>query len=176
MLEPDDEENEENDLEFDDISENIINKAMESSSDTESSENMSSENASFENVSSENVSSDTVLTDAADETEEDISGASAAGDESVDYRMLMRDTKNTGKHDEDESVYTKTVRTATGKVITFQKITKCNHLFFLVWHFNTNCCFSWNWCLNTNIFCGKIKLNIISQINNLADLYALLWL
>ena len=53
------------------------------------------------------MSSDTVLTDAADETEEDISGASAAGDESVDYRMLMRDTKNTGKHDEDESVYTK---------------------------------------------------------------------
>lgn len=120
VLEPDDEENEKNDLEFDDISENIINKAMESSSDTESSENMSSENASFENVSSENVSSDTVLTDAADETEEDISGASAAGDESVDYRMLMRDTKNTGKHDEDESVYTKTVRTATGKVITVE--------------------------------------------------------
>lgn len=120
VLEPDDEENEENDLEFDDISENIINKAMESSSDTESSENMSSENASFENVSSENVSSDTVLTDVADETEEDISGASAAGDESVDYRMLMRDTKNTGKHDEDESVYTKTVRTATGKVITVE--------------------------------------------------------
>lgn len=115
VLETDDEVNEEDDLEFDDISENIINKAMESSSDTES-----SENASFENVSSENVSSDTVLTDAADETEEDISGASAAGDESVDYRMLMRDTKNTGKHDEDESVYTKTVRTATGKVITVE--------------------------------------------------------
>lgn len=115
MLETDDEVNEEDDLEFDDISENIINKAMESSSDTESSENMSSEN-----VSSENMSSDTVLTDAADETEEDISGASAAGDESVDYRMLMRDTKNTGKHDEDESVYTKTVRTATGKVITVE--------------------------------------------------------
>ena len=98
---------------------------MESSSDTESSENTSSENASFENVSSENVSSqnmssDTVLTDVADETEEDISGASAAGDESVDYRMLMRDTKNTGKHDEDESVYTKTVRTVTGKVITVE--------------------------------------------------------
>ena len=125
VLETDDEVNEEDDLEFDNISENIINKAMESSSDTESSENMSSENASFENVSSENVSyqnmsSDTVLTDAADETEEDISGASAAGDESVDYRMLMRDTKNTGKHDEDESVYTKTVRTATGKVITVE--------------------------------------------------------
>lgn len=115
VLETDDEVNEEDDLEFDDISENIINKAMESSSDTESSENTSSENASFENVSS-----DTVLTDAADETEEDISGASAAGDESVDYRMLMRDTKNTGKHDEDESVYTKTVRTATGKVITVE--------------------------------------------------------
>ena len=115
VLETDDEVKEEDDLEFDDISENIINKAMESSSDTESSENMSSEN-----VSSENVSSDTVLTDAADETEEDISGASAAGDESVDYRMLMRDTKNTGKHDEDESVYTKTVRTATGKVITVE--------------------------------------------------------
>ena len=120
VLEPDDEENEENDLEFDDISENIINKAMESSSDTESSENISSENASFENMSSENMSLDTVLTDAADETAEDISGASAAGDESVDYRMLMRDTKNTGKHDEDESVYTKTVRTATGKVITVE--------------------------------------------------------
>ena len=127
VLETDDEvkEEDDDDLEFDDISENIINKAMESSSDTESSENMSSENASFENVSSENVSyqnmsSDTVLTDAADETEEDISGASAAGDESVDYRMLMRDTKNTGKHDEDESVYTKTVRTATGKVITVE--------------------------------------------------------
>ena len=115
VLEPDDEENEKNDSDFDDISENIINKAMESSSDTESSENMSSENE-----SSENMSSDTVLTDAADETEEDISGASAAGDESVDYRMLMRDTKNTGKHDEDESVYTKTVRTATGKVITVE--------------------------------------------------------
>lgn len=115
VLETDDEVKEDDDLEFDDISENIINKAMESSSDTESSENMSSEN-----VSSENVSSDTVLTDAADETEEDISGASAAGDESVDYRMLMRDTKNTGKHDEDESVYTKTVRTATGKVITVE--------------------------------------------------------
>lgn len=110
VLETDDEVNEEDDLEFDDISENIINKAMESSSDTESSENMSSEN----------MSSDTVLTDAADETEEDISGASAAGDESVDYRMLMRDTKNTGKHDEDESLYTKTVRTATGKVITVE--------------------------------------------------------
>lgn len=110
VLETDDEVKEEDDLEFDDISENIINKAMESSSDTESSENMSSEN----------VSSDTVLTDAADETGEDISGASAAGDESVDYRMLMRDTKNTGKHDEDESVYTKTVRTATGKVITVE--------------------------------------------------------
>ena len=125
VLETDDEVNEEDDLEFDDISENIINKAMESSSDTESSENTSSENASFENVSSENVSSqnmssDTVLTDVADETEEDISGASAAGDESVDYRMLMRDTKNTGKHDEDEPVYTKTVRTATGKVITVE--------------------------------------------------------
>lgn len=120
VLEPDDEENEKNDSEFDDISENIINKAMESSSDTESSENTSSENASFETVSSENMSSDTVLTDAADETEEDISGALAAGDESVDYRMLMRDTKNTGKHDEDESVYTKTVRTATGKVITVE--------------------------------------------------------
>ena len=125
VLETDDEVKEEDDLEFDDISENIINKAMESSSDTESSENTSSENASFENVSSENVSSqnmssDTVLTDVADETEEDISGASAAGDESVDYRMLMRDTKNTGKHDEDESVYTKTVRTATGKVITVE--------------------------------------------------------
>ena len=120
VLETDDEVKEEDDLEFDDISENIINKAMESSSDTESSENTSSENASFENVSSENMSSDTVLTDAADETEEDISGASAAGDESVDYRMLMRDTKNTGKHDEDESVYTKTVRTATGKVITVE--------------------------------------------------------
>lgn len=115
VLETDDEVKEEDDLEFDDISENIINKAMESSSDTESSENMSSEN-----VSSENMSSYTVLTDAADETEEDISGASAAGDESVDYRMLMRDTKNTGKHDEDESVYTKTVRTATGKVITVE--------------------------------------------------------
>ena len=110
MLETDDEVKEDDDLEFDDISENIINKAMESSSDTESSEN----------VSSENMSSDTVLTDAADETEEDISGVSAAGDESVDYRMLMRDTKNTGKHDEDESVYTKTVRTATGKVITVE--------------------------------------------------------
>lgn len=125
VLEPDDEENEKNDSEFDDISENIINKAMESSSDTESSENISSENDSFENMSSENMSSenmslDTVLTDAADETAEDISGASAAGDESVDYRMLMRDTKNTGKHDEDESVYTKTVRTATGKVITVE--------------------------------------------------------
>ena len=125
VLETDDEVNEEDDLEFDDISENIINKAMESSTDTESSENTSSENASFENVSSENVSSqnmssDTVLTDVADETEEDISGASAAGDESVDYRMLMRDTKNTGKHDEDESVYTKTVRTVTGKVITVE--------------------------------------------------------
>ncbi len=125
VLEPDDEENEKNDLEFDDISENIINKAMESSSDTESSENISSENASsendsFENDSSENDSDDNVLTDAADETAEDISGASAAGDESVDYRMLMRDTKNTGKHDEDESVYTKTVRTATGKVITVE--------------------------------------------------------
>ena len=58
--------------------------------------------------------------DFADETEEDISGVSVAGDESVDYRMLMRDTKNTGKHDEDESVYTKTVRTATGKVITVE--------------------------------------------------------
>ena len=110
VLEPDDEENEKNDSEFDDISENIINKAMESSSDTESSEN----------ISSENDSDDNVLTDAADETAEDISGASAAGDESVDYRMLMRDTKNTGKHDEDESVYTKTVRTATGKVITVE--------------------------------------------------------
>ena len=120
VLEPDDEENEENDLEFDDISENIINKAMESSSDTASSENISSENASSENDSSENDSDDNVLTDAADETAEDISGASAAGDESVDYRMLMRDTKNTGKHDEDESVYTKTVRTATGKVITVE--------------------------------------------------------
>lgn len=125
VLEPDDEENEKNDSEFDDISENIINKAMESSSDTESSENISSENASsendsFENDSSENDSDDNVFTDAADETEEDISGASAAGDESVDYRMLMRDTKNTGKHDEDESVYTKTVRTATGKVITVE--------------------------------------------------------
>ena len=125
VLEPDDEENEKNDSEFDDISENIINKAMESSSDTASSKNISSENDSFENVSSENVSSenmssDTVLTDVADETAEDISGASAAGDESVDYRMLMRDTKNTGKHDEDESVYTKTVRTATGKVITVE--------------------------------------------------------
>lgn len=125
VLETDDEVNEEDDLEFDDISENIINKAMESSSDTESSENMSSENVSSENVSSENMSSenmssDTVLTDAADETEEDISGVSVAGDESVDYRMLMRDTKNTGKHDEDESVYTKTVRTATGKVITVE--------------------------------------------------------
>ena len=120
VLEPDDEENEKNDLEFDNISENIINKAMESSSDTESSENISSENASFENDSSENDSDDNVLTDAADETAEDISGASAAGDESVDYRMLMRDTKNTGKHDEDESVYTKTVRTATGKVITVE--------------------------------------------------------
>ena len=115
VLEPDDEENEKNDSEFDDISENIINKA-----DTESSENISSETDSFENMSSENMSSDTVLTDAADETAEDISGASAAGDESVDYRMLMRDTKNTGKHDEDESVYTKTVRTATGKVITVE--------------------------------------------------------
>ena len=120
VLEPDDEENEKNDSEFDDISENIINKAMESSSDTASSENISSENASFENDSSENDSDDNVLTDAADETAEDISGASAAGDESVDYRMLMRDTKNTGKHDEDESVYTKTVRTATGKVITVE--------------------------------------------------------
>ena len=125
VLETDDEVKEDDDLEFDDISENIINKAMESSSDTESSENTSSENASFENVSSENVSSqnmssDTVLTDVADETEEDISGASAAGDESVDYRMLMRDTKNTGKHDEDESVYTKTVRTVTEKVITVE--------------------------------------------------------
>lgn len=120
VLETDDEVNEEDDLEFDDISENIINKAMESSSDTESSENASFENVSFENVSSQNMSSDTVLTDAADETEEDISGASAAGDESVDYRMLMRDTKNTGKHDEDESVYTKTIRTATGKVITVE--------------------------------------------------------
>ncbi len=120
VLEPDDEENEKNDSDFDDISENIINKAMESSSDTESSENISSENDSFENMSSENMSLDTVLTDAADETAEDISGASAAGDESVDYRMLMRDTKNTGKHDEDESVYTKTVRTATGKVITVE--------------------------------------------------------
>lgn len=120
VLEPDDEENEKNDLEFDNISENIINKAMESSSDTESSENISSENDSFENMSSENMSLDTVLADAADETAEDISGASAAGDESVDYRMLMRDTKNTGKHDEDESVYTKTVRTATGKVITVE--------------------------------------------------------
>ena len=120
VLEPDDEENEKNDLEFDNISENIINKAMESSSDTESSENISSENDSFENDSSENDSDDNVLTDAADETAEDISGASAAGDESVDYRMLMRDTKNTGKHDEDESVYTKTVRTATGKVITVE--------------------------------------------------------
>lgn len=120
VLETDDEVNEEDDLEFDDISENIINKAMESSSDTESSENMSSENVSSENVSSENMSSDTVLTDAADETEEDILGVSVAGDESVDYRMLMRDTKNTGKHDEDESVYTKTVRTATGKVITVE--------------------------------------------------------
>ena len=120
VLEPDDEENEKNDSEFDDISENIINKAMESSSDTASSENISSENASSENDSSENDSDDNVLTDAADETAEDISGASAAGDESVDYRMLMRDTKNTGKHDEDESVYTKTVRTATGKVITVE--------------------------------------------------------
>ena len=110
VLEPDDEENEKNDSEFDNISENIISKAMESSSDT----------ASSENISSENDSDDNVLTDAADETAEDISGASAAGDESVDYRMLMRDTKNTGKHDEDESVYTKTVRTATGKVITVE--------------------------------------------------------
>ena len=120
VLEPDDEENEKNDSEFDDISENIISKAMESSSDIASSENISSENASSENDSSENDSDDNVLTDATDETAEDISGASAEGDESVDYRMLMRDTKNTGKHDEDESVYTKTVRTATGKVITVE--------------------------------------------------------
>ena len=43
VLETDDEVNEEDDLGFDNISENIINKAMESSSDTESSENTSSE-------------------------------------------------------------------------------------------------------------------------------------
>lgn len=54
------------------------------------------------------------------ETSEDLSGSSVAGDESVDYRLLMRDTKNTGKHEPDESMYTKTVRTATGKVITVE--------------------------------------------------------
>ncbi len=54
------------------------------------------------------------------DTSKDLSGASVAGDESVDYRMLMRDTKNMGKHDQDESMYTKTVRTATGKVITVE--------------------------------------------------------
>lgn len=58
--------------------------------------------------------------DTSKDLSEDISGASVAGDESVDYRMLMRDTKNTGKHDQDESMYTKTVRTATGKVITVE--------------------------------------------------------
>ncbi len=58
--------------------------------------------------------------DTSKDLSEDLSGASAAGDESVDYRMLMRDTKNMGKHDQDESMYTKTVRTATGKVITVE--------------------------------------------------------
>ena len=79
VLEPDDEENEKNDSEFDDISENIINKAMESSSDTASSENISSENDSFENDSSENDSDDNVLTDAVDETAEDISNTFQTG-------------------------------------------------------------------------------------------------
>jgi DNA segregation ATPase FtsK/SpoIIIE, S-DNA-T family len=58
--------------------------------------------------------------DTSKDLSEDLSGASVAGDESVDYRMLMRDTKNMGKHDQDESMYTKTVRTATGKVITVE--------------------------------------------------------
>ncbi len=58
--------------------------------------------------------------DTSKDLSEELSGALVAGDESVDYRMLMRDTKNTGKHDQDESMYTKTVRTATGKVITVE--------------------------------------------------------
>lgn len=58
--------------------------------------------------------------DTSKDLSEDLSGASVVGDESVDYRMLMRDTKNMGKHDQDESMYTKTVRTATGKVITVE--------------------------------------------------------
>ena len=59
------------------------------------------------------------VSDSFDQTE-DFLGESAAGDDSVDYRMLMRDTKNTGKPNTDESVYTKTVTTATGKVITVE--------------------------------------------------------
>lgn len=59
------------------------------------------------------------VSDSFDQTE-DFLGESAAGDDSVDYRMLMRDTKNTGKPNADESVYTKTVTTATGKVITVE--------------------------------------------------------
>lgn len=44
---------------------------------------------------------------------EDISGAAEAGDEAADYRLLT-------KEEDDEKAMTKTVRTATGKVITVE--------------------------------------------------------
>lgn len=95
----------------------------ESIENIDSTSNPESTNIDNGNDTDSNISLDTsedLNKDSSENLSEDPSGASAAGDESVDYRLLMRDTKNTGKHDQDESMYTKTVHTATGKVITVE--------------------------------------------------------
>ena len=97
-------------------SENEIEEAYSAQADS-SDLSDSSDPFAFNSFSS---ASSVSSSDTSADLSEDLSGASAAGDESVDYRLLMRDTKNTGKHDQDESMYTKTVRTATGKVITVE--------------------------------------------------------
>lgn len=104
---------------FDQLEDLILEKAS-NTEDTGTDSVADSENGTASANTTDTTNHTDIMDASASSSIEDLSGASVAGDESVDYRMLMRDTKNTGKHDQDESAYTKTVRTATGKVITVE--------------------------------------------------------
>ena len=59
------------------------------------------------------------------------------------------------------------------KGIAFQQRPHINRLCFLIRHFNADCRLAGNGCFNTNPACRQIQRDIIRQIHNLADLYAL---
>ena len=59
------------------------------------------------------------------------------------------------------------------KGIAFQQRPHINRLRFLIWHLNADCRLAGNGRFNTNPARRQIQRDIIRQIHNLADLYAL---